>query len=61
MGLQADIRDEVQKESVTKIHGQPMDQDVSLLEIELIVIAAMIPTTLEGGGHGHARAIIKPE
>jgi hypothetical protein len=49
MGLQADTRDEVRKEMVTKIHGQPTDQDVTLLKKELIKIAAMIPTTLGGG------------
>jgi hypothetical protein len=36
-----------------------MDQDVTLLEKELIAIAAMIPTTLGGGGHGHAGIIIE--
>ncbi len=60
MGLQADTRDEVQKETVTKIHGQPTDQDVTLLKKELIAIAAMIPTPLGGGGHRHAGIIIKP-
>jgi hypothetical protein len=60
MGLQADTKDEVQKETVTKIHSQPTDQDVTLLEKELITIAAMIPTTLGGGGHGHAGIIIEP-
>jgi hypothetical protein len=37
-----------------------MDQDVTLLEKELIAIAAMIPTALGGGGHGHAGIIIEP-
>jgi hypothetical protein len=60
MGLQADTQEEARKETVTKIHGQPMDQDVTLLKKELIAIAATIPTTLEGGGHGHAGIIIEP-
>jgi hypothetical protein len=46
MGLIADTREELQKEMVTKIHGQPMDHDVMLLEKELIAIAVTIPTTL---------------
>jgi hypothetical protein len=33
---------------------------VTLLEKELITIAAMIPTTLGEGGHSHAEIIIKP-
>jgi hypothetical protein len=45
---------------VTKTHGQPINRDVTLLEKELIGIVAMIPTTLGGGGHGHARIIIEP-
>jgi len=60
MGLQADIREELQKETATKIHGQPTDHDVTLLEKELIAIAATIPTTLGGGNHGHAGLIIEP-
>jgi hypothetical protein len=60
MGLLADTRDEVQRETVTKIHGQPTDHDVTLLEKELIAIAPMISTTLGGEGHGHAGIIIGP-
>jgi hypothetical protein len=61
MGLQADTREEVRKEMVMKIQGQPMDQDVTLLKKELIAITAMIPTTLGGGEHGHTGIIIEPE
>jgi hypothetical protein len=60
MGLRADIRDEVRKETATKIHGQPTDHDVTLLEKELIAIAATIPSTLGGGNHGHAGLIVEP-
>jgi hypothetical protein len=49
-----------QKESATKIHGQPTDQDLTLLEKELISIAANVPTALGGGSHGHAGIIIEP-
>ena len=58
MGKQAETRDELRKESVTKIHGQPKDQDITTLEKELIAIAASIPTTLGGGNHGHAGLIV---
>ena len=40
MGKQAETRDELWKEIVTKIHGQPTDQDITTLEKELIAIAA---------------------
>ena len=58
MGKRAETRDELRKESVTKIHGQPTDQDIVTLEKELIAIAATIPTTLGGGNHGHAGLIV---
>ena len=60
MGVRADIREEVRKETVTKIIGQPTNQDLTLLVKELIGILANIPTTLGGGGHGHAGIIMDP-
>jgi hypothetical protein len=45
---------------VTKIHGQPTNHNLTILEKELIAILANIPTTLEGGNHGHAGIIIEP-
>jgi len=60
MGKRAETRDELRKETVTKIYGQPTDQDITTLEKELIVIAASIPTTLGGGNHGHAGLIVDP-
>jgi hypothetical protein len=54
MGVQADIWEEVRKETVTKIHGQLTNQDLTILKKELIAILANIPTMLEGGKHGHA-------
>jgi hypothetical protein len=54
----AETRNELQKEPVTKIHGQPMDQDITTLVKELIVNASSIPTTLGGGNHGHAGLIV---
>ena len=61
MGVRAEIREEVRKETVTKIHGQPTNQDLTILEKELIAILANIPTTLGGGNHGHAGIIIEPK
>jgi len=60
MGVRADIRNEVRKETVTKIHGQPTNKDLTILEKELIAILANIPTTLGGGNHGHAGILMEP-
>ena len=54
MGVRADIREEVRKETVTKIHGQPTNHDLTILEKELITILTNILMTLGGGNHGHA-------
>jgi hypothetical protein len=60
MGVRSDIREEVRKEMVTKIHGQPTNQDLTILEKELIAILTNIPTTLGGGNHGHAGILMEP-
>jgi hypothetical protein len=59
MGLRAETHDEIRKKSVTKIHGQPMDHDITTLVKELVVIAASIPSRLAGENHGHAGIIIE--
>ena len=59
MGLRAVTRDEQRKELVTKIHGQPMDHDITTLVKELVIIAASIPSRLGGGNHGHAGIIVE--
>jgi hypothetical protein len=60
MGLRADTLEEIRKELTNKIHGQPTDQDLTLLEKELISIAANVPTALGGGNHGYAGIIVEP-
>jgi hypothetical protein len=55
MGLQSDTQEELRKESVTKIHGQPKENDLTTLEKELIAIAASIPSMLGGGNHGNQK------
>ena len=59
MGIRADIRDELKKETVTKIHGQPTSHDLTILEKELIAILAGIPTALGGGNFGHVGVIME--
>ena len=58
MGIRTDISDEIRKETVTKIHGQPTSHDLTNLEKEIISILANIPTTLGGGNHGHVGVIM---
>jgi len=40
--------------TVTKVHGQPTNQDIDILDDELTAIASSFPTSLGGGLHGHA-------
>jgi hypothetical protein len=60
MGIRAEIRDELKKEMITKIHGQPTSHDLTILEKEIIAILANIPMALGGGKHGHAGIIMEP-
>jgi len=60
MGIRTDIRDEIRKETVTKIHGQPTSHDLTNLEKEIVSILANIPTTLGGGNYGHVGVIMDP-
>ena len=39
--------------TVTKIHGQPMNQDINHSDNELTEIVSSFPTELGGGIHGH--------
>jgi hypothetical protein len=38
--------------TVTKIHGQPTNQDIDILDDELTAIASSFPSELGGGLHG---------
>jgi hypothetical protein len=60
MGLWSDTCEELRKETVTKIFGQPKDADLTIIEKKLIPIPANILTTLRGGGHGHVGIIVEP-
>ena len=40
--------------TVTKIHGQPTNQDIDRLDDELTAMASSFPSELGGGLHGHA-------
>ena len=53
MGTQQEIEEAISRRHVTKIDGQPQDEDVSKLARELTEIAASFPTSNGGGSHGH--------
>ena len=53
MPMKEDIKESLKDCEVTKIDGQPMDEDVIKLMQELTTIAGSIPTSLREGGHGH--------
>ncbi len=60
MGIQTEIQDEIRKETVTKIHGQPTSHNLTILEKETIATPANIPTSLGGGNHGHVGVVMNP-
>ncbi len=60
MGIQTKIGDEIRKEMVTKIHGQPTSHDLTILEKEIIAILVNVPMTLGGGNYGHIGIIMEP-
>jgi hypothetical protein len=60
MGIQTEIREEIRKEMVTKIHGHSTSHDLTILEKEIIAILVNIPTSLGGGNHGHMGVIRNP-
>ena len=49
-----DTRKAVAESTVTKIQGQPTNQDLDRLDEELTAIASSFPSDLGGGLHGHA-------
>ena len=60
MGIQAEIRDDLRKETVTKIHGQPTSHDLTILEKEIVAILAGIPMALGGRNYRHVGIIMEP-
>ena len=53
-----ETRKDVEERTVTKVHGQPTNQDLDLLENELLRIASSIYSELGGGAHGHAGLLL---
>jgi hypothetical protein len=59
MALRAEIYVKLRKELVTKIHGQPMDQDITTLSKRTLLNCSKHPFRTQGGNHGHAGIIVK--
>ena len=58
MGLRADIIQGLEKYEITKIEGQPTEEDLTQLTLELSNALGSVATTLGGGEHGHVGMII---
>lgn len=58
MGLKQDIEDSLEKFDISKIDGQPTDEDMNQLTRELGAMLATVPTTNGGGDHGHIGMIL---
>ena len=54
-----DTREEIRKESISKIFGQPTEHDITKMEEELTAIAATTPSSLGRGNHSHAGIIVE--
>ena len=56
-----ETRKSVAECTVTKIHGQPTNQDIDILDDELTAIASSFPSELGVGLHGHAGGLVKTD
>ena len=53
MGIRHDVEQGLEKYEITKIDGQPTDEDLNLLIKELTNAAGSVATRNGGGEHGH--------
>ena len=51
MGVKQDIKESLEKFDITKLDGQPTNEDMNQLTRELKAMLASIPTTNGGGDH----------
>jgi hypothetical protein len=58
MGICHDVEQGLKKYEITKIDGQPMDEDLNLLVKELTNAAGSVATKNGGGEHGHVGMVI---
>jgi hypothetical protein len=58
MGIRHDVEQGLEKYEITKIDGQPTDEDLNLLMKELTNAAGSVATLNGGGEHGHVGMVI---
>jgi hypothetical protein len=58
MGIRHDVEQGVEKYEITKIDGQPMDEDLNLLMKELTNAMGSVATQNGGREHGHIGMVI---
>ena len=58
MGIRHDVEQGLEKYEITKIDGQPTDEDLNLLTKELTNAAGSVATQNGGGEHGHVGMVI---
>ena len=58
MGIKQDVKETLKDYPITKIEGQPDEESLSKLKMELAKALASIPTLNGGGQHGHIGLII---
>jgi len=58
MGIRHDVEQGLEKYEITKIDGQPTDEDLNLLAKKLTNAAGIIATQNGGGEHGHVGMVI---
>ena len=58
MGRKIEVKESLKDTHVTKIDGQPTDEDMMKLTSELLAIAASVPTGNGSGSHGHVGMLL---
>eukprot|EP00956_Cyclotella_meneghiniana_P027016 scaffold59716_cov38-Cyclotella_meneghiniana.AAC.4 len=58
MGIKQDVEDSLKDYPITTIDGQPDEEALSMLRLELVEGLASIPTLNGGGQHGHIGMIL---
>ena len=58
MGVKQDVEDSLKDYPITRIDGQPTEEALTQLKLELAKGLASIPTLNGGGRHGHIGLII---
>ncbi len=58
MGIRHDVEQGLKKYEITKIDGQPKDEDLNLLTKELTNAAGSVATQNGGGEHGHVGMVV---